>query len=133
MTTRSGAPAPADPWDGRTLEWTIASPPPVYNFAVVPVVHDRDDFWVQKYGDGHGAPPKKAAPPAHVDPSSIHMPPPSFWPIVLAGAMFVMFSGALISIYQVVVGGLLTLYCMTRFMLEYHHQGEAGQASGGHH
>src|SRR5207244_3508121 len=36
-TTRSGAPAPADPWDGRTLEWTIPSPPPVSNFAVAAV------------------------------------------------------------------------------------------------
>ncbi len=33
-----------DPWDGRTLEWSIASPPPVYNFARIPVVYDRDAF-----------------------------------------------------------------------------------------
>ncbi len=33
-----------DLWDGRTLEWSIASPPPVYNFARIPVVHDRDAF-----------------------------------------------------------------------------------------
>jgi cytochrome c oxidase subunit 1 len=130
-TTRSGAPAPADPWDGRTLEWTIPSPPPVYNFAVEPVVHDRDDFWVQKYGDGHGTPPRKPAAPAHVDTSSIHMPPPSYWPILLAAAFLFMVSGALVSIYQVVLGGFLTLFCMIRFMLEYHHQPDAG--AGGHH
>src|SRR5439155_1143263 len=83
---RLAAAAPADPWDGRTLEWTTPSPPPVYNFAVVPVVHDRDDFWVQKYGDGHGTPPRKRVPTPTVDPASIHMPPPSYWPILLAGA-----------------------------------------------
>ena len=33
-----------DPWDGRTLEWTVASPPPVYNFAVIPQVSDIDAF-----------------------------------------------------------------------------------------
>jgi len=33
-----------DPWNGRTLEWSIASPPPHYNFAVRPQVEDRDDF-----------------------------------------------------------------------------------------
>lgn len=33
-----------DPWDGRTLEWATASPLPVYNFAVIPVVHDLDAF-----------------------------------------------------------------------------------------
>jgi cytochrome o ubiquinol oxidase subunit 1 len=33
-----------DPWDGRTLEWSTASPPPDYNFAFTPVVHDNDTF-----------------------------------------------------------------------------------------
>lgn len=37
-----------DPWDGRTLEWSIPSPPPFYNFAIEPVVNDRDPFWVEK-------------------------------------------------------------------------------------
>ncbi len=127
-TTRSGAPAPADPWDARTLEWTISSPPPVYNFATIPTVHDRDDFWIAKYGDGHGTPPRKAAPAAHVDPKSIHMPPPSYWPLLLAAAIAFTISGLLISMYQVILGGLLTLYCMVRFMLEYHRP-----AAGGHH
>ena len=33
-----------DPWDGRTLEWATSSPPPVYNFANLPVVHELDAF-----------------------------------------------------------------------------------------
>jgi len=37
-----------DPWDGRTLEWSISSPPPVYNFAVGPEVFARDAFWEEK-------------------------------------------------------------------------------------
>jgi cytochrome o ubiquinol oxidase subunit 1 len=37
-----------DPWNGRTLEWSIPSPAPFYNFAQVPVVHSRDPFWEQK-------------------------------------------------------------------------------------
>ncbi len=37
-----------DPWDGRTLEWSLSSPPPFYNFAVIPEVHERDDFWAVK-------------------------------------------------------------------------------------
>jgi cytochrome o ubiquinol oxidase subunit 1 len=34
-----------DPWDGRSLEWAMASPPPAFNFAVPPVVEGRDDYW----------------------------------------------------------------------------------------
>ena len=34
-----------DPWNGRTLEWSVPSPAPFYNFAVLPKVHGRDPFW----------------------------------------------------------------------------------------
>ena len=37
-----------DPWDGRTLEWAIPSPPPSYNFAFTPVVHDLDAWYDMK-------------------------------------------------------------------------------------
>ncbi len=38
----------ADPWNGRTLEWATASPPPAWNFAVLPQVTDIDAFWKRK-------------------------------------------------------------------------------------
>jgi cytochrome o ubiquinol oxidase subunit 1 len=38
-----------DPWDGRTLEWSTASPAPFYNFAVLPEVTERDAFWLSKH------------------------------------------------------------------------------------
>ena len=37
-----------DPWGGRTLEWSVSSPPPFYNCATIPVVHGRDAFWEMK-------------------------------------------------------------------------------------
>jgi cytochrome o ubiquinol oxidase subunit 1 len=37
-----------DPWDGRTLEWATSSPPPPYNFAFTPVVHELDAWWDMK-------------------------------------------------------------------------------------
>lgn len=52
-----------DPWDGRTLEWSVASPAPAYNFAVIPEVKSRDPFWQMKQ---QGLPK-----PAYKD---IHMP-----------------------------------------------------------
>jgi cytochrome o ubiquinol oxidase subunit 1 len=45
-----------DPWDARTLEWSTASPPPFYNFAVIPEVDKRDPFWETKQTGAHKPP-----------------------------------------------------------------------------
>lgn len=45
-----------DPWDGRTLEWSTSSPPPFYNFAVIPKVTGRDHFWEMKKEGRHVKP-----------------------------------------------------------------------------
>jgi cytochrome o ubiquinol oxidase subunit I len=72
-----------DPWDGRTLEWSIPSPAPFYNFAVTPEVHSRDAFWVAKQE-------KMANPNAVVKPDyqDIHMPKNT-----ATGFIIAMFSG----------------------------------------
>lgn len=38
-----------DPWNGRTLEWSVPSPAPFYNFAMLPTVNSRDAFWKSKF------------------------------------------------------------------------------------
>ena len=120
-TTRSGRVAGPDPWDARTSEWTIPSPPPVYNFARVPTIHERDDFWAEKHGSSHGGAPRpRPSPVTAAEIAAIHMPPPSYWPLILAFGLLVMLSGLLVSMVQVVVGGLWTLYAMYRFAIEYH-------------
>ncbi len=48
-----------DPWNGRTLEWSVPSPAPFYNFAISPVVHSRDPFWEQKESLKRGEKPEK--------------------------------------------------------------------------
>jgi cytochrome c oxidase subunit 1 len=48
---RKGRPAGDDPWDGWTLEWATTSPPPAYNFAVIPTVYSRRPLWDLKYPD----------------------------------------------------------------------------------
>jgi len=46
---RSGPPAGSDPWDAWTLEWTTSSPPPDYNYAVLPAVKSRRPLWDIKH------------------------------------------------------------------------------------
>jgi cytochrome c oxidase subunit 1/cytochrome c oxidase subunit I+III len=48
---RMGAAAGDNPWDAPTLEWSITSPPPPYNFAVLPVVTSRYPLWEERLGD----------------------------------------------------------------------------------
>jgi cytochrome c oxidase subunit 1/cytochrome c oxidase subunit I+III len=47
---RSGAPAGANPWDASTLEWSVPSPPPPYNFVVIPTVASRHPLWEDRLG-----------------------------------------------------------------------------------
>ena len=58
---KKGEIAGNDPWDARTLEWSIASPPPIYNFVEIPVVESRDPYWEQKYPHGLPVPSGGAA------------------------------------------------------------------------
>jgi cytochrome c oxidase subunit 1 len=115
---RSGAIAPADPWDGRTLEWRIASPPPAHNFDTIPPVHGRDTFWREKHGDSRGR--KPPAVPVLPDPHGVHLPHPSWWPIVTAAGVIVVATGALVHLAVVVLGALVLVVAGWAFALEHH-------------
>jgi cytochrome o ubiquinol oxidase subunit 1 len=70
-----------DPWDGRTLEWATSSPPPDYNFAFTPVIHDLD-AWYDMKKRGHQRP---------VDGyRDIHMPSNTGAGMILSGICLVM-------------------------------------------
>jgi cytochrome c oxidase subunit I len=51
VSARRGALAGPNPWDGATLEWSTPSPPPPYNFAVIPVVGSRNPLWEDRLQD----------------------------------------------------------------------------------
>jgi cytochrome c oxidase subunit I len=78
----------ANPWNAATLEWSIPSPPPVYNFAVLPTVQTRLPLWV-----ADGVTP--AAQPS-VPPVPIHVPGGSHWPLFTAVGILIMGVGALL-------------------------------------
>ncbi|HEY4649735.1 MAG TPA: cytochrome c oxidase subunit I [Gemmatimonadales bacterium] len=86
-TSRKPPNAPADPWNGATLEWSIPSPPQEWNFAELPVVHGRDALWEAKRQRGGPLPE-----PARVSGQGIHLPNPSFWPLVSAVGVAAVFT-----------------------------------------
>jgi cytochrome o ubiquinol oxidase subunit 1 len=70
-----------DPWDGRTLEWSTSSPPPEYNFAFTPVIHESDAWWDMKERNA-GRRTEGYLP--------IHMPKNTSAGIIIAGFAFVL-------------------------------------------
>jgi cytochrome c oxidase subunit 1 len=71
-----------DPWDGRTLEWSIPSPPPDYNFAAIPTVHARDAWWYEKTHKAEIAQEKAVHLKDEAAHGGIHMPDQSWYPLV---------------------------------------------------
>lgn len=102
--------APNDPWGGSTLEWATTSPPPEHNFDVIPEVRDRDPLW---YNRDHGiALPER---PEHLH---IHMPPPSYFPLVIAGGVALIGLGLLAHLGLAVAGALVIVYGVWGWALE---------------
>jgi heme/copper-type cytochrome/quinol oxidase subunit 3 len=113
-----GERAPADPWDGRTLEWAIPSPPPHYNFATVPTVLRRDALWLTKHPDERGPGIADLAGLVTVR-GPIHMPAPSIWPLLTALGMLVLATGALVNPAVAVFGAAVTVVGVFAIALEH--------------
>ncbi|MDF2856654.1 MAG: quinol oxidase subunit 1 [Neobacillus sp.] len=102
-----------DPWgDGRTLEWSLPSPPPFYNFKQLPLVRGLDAYWLEKMDGKNGMTPAEPL-------GDIHMPNSSFLPFVMAFGLFVAAFGALFnmddkawSVPVIILGLLITFGAM---------------------
>ncbi|MEH3086724.1 MAG: cytochrome o ubiquinol oxidase subunit I [Xylophilus ampelinus] len=89
-----------DPWGGRTLEWSTSSPPPAYNFAFTPQIHDGDAWWQMKQR-GYERPAEGFLP--------IHMPKNTWAGIVLAGLSTVVGFGLIWHMWLLVVVSFVAL------------------------
>jgi cytochrome c oxidase subunit 1 len=116
-----------DPWDARTLEWMTTSPPPVYNFDEIPTVHALDEFWHRKYIEdertGRLVPVQAGAAGAHDDAGiddhgSIHLPSPSFWPLISSLGLPIIGYGILYSWWLVALGSVVALVGFYGWALE---------------
>jgi cytochrome c oxidase subunit 1 len=113
-SARHGRPSGPDPWDARTLEWSVPSPPPAYNFATLPLVRGRDPLWVEKvYGDGRLRP----APDPERTSEGVRMPAPDATPALLALAMTVFAYSALYRLaWGMAAAAAVALVTLHRYM-----------------
>jgi cytochrome c oxidase subunit I+III len=105
----SGAPAGDNPWDGPSLEWSIPSPPPPYNFAVIPTIVSRYPLWEGRLGQSelrsnleeglvldHGKETVATSPLDALPARIVKMPKDTIIPFVLSTAMTILFTGLLL-------------------------------------
>ena len=97
-----------DPWGARTLEWSMPSPPPIYNFAVVPHVHDRDAFWDMKEKGEN--PNNQITHKSEVKYEDIHMPRNTAIGVFAGGITFFIGFGIIWHIWW--LAGISTVLCV---------------------
>jgi len=130
-TSRGPRNAPADPWNGATLEWAIPSPPPEWNFDRLPVVDGRDPLWEEKRKRGGQLPEPVAGTGA-----GIHLPNPSYWPLVTAVGVTAVFIGILESPrwgpWGIIVAVALLLFGLYSWLFEKGYSEFRTPSHGGH-
>jgi cytochrome c oxidase subunit 1 len=138
-TMRKGKKAGNDPWDARTLEWSIPSPPPEHNFERIPTVRHLDDFWYQKHPElaheerGHSSKPRGVPHGAAEDSGraeghgSIHLPGLSYYPIILSAGIALAMGGFVSHIAVTAVGGAIAVWGLLGWSFE-----PASEPASGH-
>ena len=110
-----------DPWDARTIEWSIPSPAPEHNFDYVPVVTQVDDFWHHKYqknAEGELVQIAKGDDIAQRGDQHPHLPSPSYWPLVLAAGFPLIGFGLIYNLALAFVGLGLILVAIYGWAME---------------
>ena len=117
VSLRRGAPASENPWNGETLEWATSSPPPPYNYAVIPTVSSAYPMWdredrehdVARLERGEGVlargheTPASTVQDAELD-EVLAMPPHSLLPLLLGIVLALMFIMLLVHHYLIALG-----------------------------
>ncbi len=111
---RGGAVAGNDPWDGFTLEWATSSPPPAYDFAVIPTVNDVRPLWDQKHPTPEtakqaGLESRQIARKVEPGPVAVHMPGKSWNPILISFGLTVTAYAFIYAYWLVPVGIAIVL------------------------
>jgi len=108
-TLKKGESAGKNPWNSSNLEWAISSPPPVYNFSVIPEIRSRLPLWT----------PNGVSEIPDEPPEPVHVPGGSFWPVLTAIGIIVLATAGLAkSILLAVAGGLIVAVCIFAWAFE---------------
>jgi cytochrome c oxidase subunit 1 len=113
---KSGAIAGSNPWGAGTLEWTIPSPPPEYNFATLPNVTSRYPLWEGTEVDAESArinsQEGKSAADLH-----IVLPYSTIKPMIVAGSMVIMFCGLITTKALIFIGAAVMVFTLYSWLL----------------
>ncbi|NNC79177.1 MAG: cytochrome c oxidase subunit 4 [Acidimicrobiales bacterium] len=112
-----------DPWDARSLEWMTASPTPEHNFDEEIEVESLDEFWHRKYGydENHNVIRIATSEEVAQDGSAtdVHLPSPSYYPIVLALGLPIIAYGLIFSLWLCIPGAALLIWGMVGWIFEH--------------
>ena len=115
-------PEPPDPWDARSPEWFSPNPTPVHNFDEVIEISSLDEFWHRKWTtneDGKVVRRATAVEVCHTgDAVGVHLPSPSYWPVVLAAGLPLIGFGLLYNLWICVPGTLMVLGSIYAWVFE---------------
>ena len=117
---KHGRVAGENPWDAPTLEWSVPSPPPPYNFAVLPTVGSRHPLWEERLGEGSARSVLDRGPaladgratfattPLDAEPTAVmRMPEDSYAPLLVALSLAAVAYGLLFSLLWLAASGVI--------------------------
>lgn len=127
---RSGAPANDNPWDAPTLEWSIPSPPPPYNFAVIPTIASRHPLWENRLQESrarstldrgmtldHGKETLTTTPMDAEPERIVEMPEGSYAPLLLTAGLATLFAGLALKAWPIAGASGLLVFAALLFWL----------------
>jgi cytochrome c oxidase subunit I len=117
---KRGVPAGANPWDAPTLEWSVSSPPPPYNFALIPSVGSRHPLWEGRLGEEGRLSSiargmlldagKETIGTSALDATPdmiLEMPADTYAPLLLALGVSIVFVGVLLKLWALAAAGAI--------------------------